>query len=80
MKEREYWTFETSKLTPNDDTLPPTKPHSNKATLPNPSQTVPTTGNQAFKHITLWRPFSFKPPYFYHSKNSRILRFTLKLL
>jgi hypothetical protein len=25
-------------------------------------QTVPPTGNQVFKYINLWRPFSFKLP------------------
>lgn len=29
----------------------------------NPSQTVPLTGEQAFKHKSLWGPFSDKPPY-----------------
>jgi hypothetical protein len=36
-----------------------TRPH----LLMKPSQVVPLTGNQAFKHIVLWGPFSFKPPH-----------------
>lgn len=35
--------------------------HSNKAMLHNPSQTVPLTGDQAFKHMGQWGPFSFTP-------------------
>ena len=33
----------------------------NKATPPNPSQTVPPIRNQAFKHVSLWGTFSFEP-------------------
>jgi hypothetical protein len=40
--------LETSKLVPSD--IPP----------PNPSQTVPTTGNQVFKYMRLREAFSFK--------------------
>jgi hypothetical protein len=36
-------------------TPPPMRPH------PNPSQTVPPTGGQVFKHMNLWGPSSFKP-------------------
>lgn len=35
---------------------------SNKDTPPNPSQTVPLIGHQAFKHTSLWVPFSQKQP------------------
>ena len=33
----------------------------NKATLPNPSQTVPPAVNHIFKHRSLWGPFLLKP-------------------
>lgn len=33
-----------------------------EATHLNPSQTVSLTIDHEFKHILLWRPFSFKPP------------------
>lgn len=36
--------------------------HMIKATPPNPSPTVPPTGDYIFKHMSLWDPFSFKPP------------------
>ena len=35
---------------------------SNTATSPNLSQAVLPSGNQVFKHLSLWGPFSFKPP------------------
>ena len=31
--------------------------------IQNPSQTVPATGDQAFKYMSLWEPFSLKPPH-----------------
>ena len=31
---------------------------SNKATHPNPSQTVPPSGNQLLNYLILWEPFS----------------------
>jgi len=34
--------------------------HFNKATPPNPSQTILSTGNQIFKHMSLLWPFLFK--------------------
>lgn len=33
-----------------------------EATSPHPSQTVPQTEYQLFKHMGLWEPFSFRPP------------------
>jgi hypothetical protein len=33
---------------------------SNKIKPPNPSQTVPPTGDQILKYLGLWEPFSFK--------------------
>jgi hypothetical protein len=36
---------------------------SNKATPPNPSQTVLPTADQVCKHMSLWEPFLFKPPH-----------------
>ena len=35
---------------------------SNKATPPNPSQTVPSMNNQAFQYMSLWESFSFIAP------------------
>lgn len=35
---------------------------SSEAIAPNSFQTVPTTEDQAFKHLSPWRPFSLKPP------------------
>lgn len=34
-----------------------------------PSQRVPLTGDQVFKHMHLWRPFSFKPLWLSHRKD-----------
>jgi hypothetical protein len=34
----------------------------NKATSPEPPQTAPLTGDQAFKYPRLWRKFLFKSP------------------
>ena len=42
------------KAHPHSDTLPLTRPH-----LP----ILPLPMSQAFKHLSLWRPFLFKPPH-----------------
>lgn len=52
------WTFETSK--PSSSNILP----SSKLMDANPSQRVPLTGGQVFKHISLWGPFYFKPSQF----------------
>ena len=48
--------FEASKPTPLHTS-------SNRATPPNPSPTVPATGDQGYTHNEPVRPFSFRPPY-----------------
>lgn len=35
---------------------------SNKATLPNPPQAVPTSSDPVFKYMSEWGPFSFRSP------------------
>lgn len=63
-KERELTgngtSFWTSKLNSSD-----THPSTRKAMPSNPSQTVPPRVDQAFKYMSLWGPFSFKPPHLY---------------
>lgn len=46
---------ETSKPTLSDSST-------NKAILPNPFQTVPSTVNETFRYISLWVQYSFKSP------------------
>ena len=53
------WAFEISKPTPNDI--------SSKATPPPPPQTVPSTGDQAFKCKSHWGPFAVRPLQMRHS-------------
>lgn len=48
-----FWSFKTQ----------PQWHTSSKATPTNPSPVVPLTGDQAFEHMNLLRPFSFKPPH-----------------
>lgn len=42
----------------------------NKITPPDLFQTVSLTGNQLFKHMSLWRLFSFKPPQCFQTSKS----------
>ena len=42
------WAFQISNIIPSD-------------TPPNPSQTLPSTGEQTFNYKSLWGPFSFNP-------------------
>lgn len=47
-------------------------------TPPNSSQTVPLTGDQVFKYMSLWGPFSFRPPQ--HSRHGRRQKWVQTLL
>ena len=54
--------FETSKPTPSDR-LPPTMSHLLILLILSNSDIVTFTGDQAFRSMSLWGPFSFKPPH-----------------
>ena len=49
----------------NPKCSPPPQCHisSKKATSPNPCQVAPLPNDQAFKYMSLWGPFLFKPPH-----------------
>lgn len=49
------WIFEPQNLLPGHIS-------SYKSPPPNPSQTVSPSGEQVYKHMSLWRPLSSKPP------------------
>jgi hypothetical protein len=73
-KEKLFQAFETSEPTPSD-TPPPTRPH-----LLMLLKTVPSTGVQAPKHTSLWRPFSFRPSHKGNMSSSWSLASTIQEL